>query len=145
MRIRDRIAFAAVACISLLAVQTAAFAKEPIKGAQVTLGKNPGGGAAARTVKTDANGVASFGVQAGGKYDVVVTLPAPPRPGTIKMTTGQEKARSRASATTFTVEIHGTKVGDLQGKVDSLSSQRQKPITFETDGKSEIKVTVSSE
>jgi hypothetical protein len=54
--------------VSLIA--TAAWAGAPLKGVDVKLGKNPGGGAAART--TNAEGKADFGVLPAGSYYIVV-------------------------------------------------------------------------
>ena len=138
MRI-PRIAVAMLAGIGLFA--SAALAREPVKGANVTLGKNPGGGAIERT--TDPNGVATFGVQAAGKYEVVVTPARAPAPVTQKMSSATE--RKAASASKLSVEVQGAKGGSVQAQLSAQSGERQKPISFDTDGKSEIKVTVSSE
>jgi hypothetical protein len=54
--------------VSLVAVT--AWAGAPLKGVDVKLGKNPGGGAAART--TNAEGKADFGVLAAGSYYIIV-------------------------------------------------------------------------
>jgi hypothetical protein len=51
-------------------VATTAWAGAPLKGVDVKLGKNPGGGAAART--TNAEGKVDFGVLAAGSYYVVI-------------------------------------------------------------------------
>jgi hypothetical protein len=54
--------------VSLIA--TAAWAGAPLKGVDVKLGKNPGGGAQART--TNAEGKVNFGVLPAGSYYVIV-------------------------------------------------------------------------
>jgi len=54
--------------VSLIAM--AAWAGAPLKGVDVKLGKNPGGGAAART--TNADGKANFGVLPAGSYYIVI-------------------------------------------------------------------------
>jgi hypothetical protein len=55
-------------------VAQAVYAGAPLKGIDVKLGKNPGGGPASRT--TDANGTANFGVLPKGSYTITFTLPA---------------------------------------------------------------------
>ena len=54
--------------VSLVALS--AWAGAPLKGVDVKLGKNPGGGAAART--TNAEGKVDFGVLPAGSYYVVI-------------------------------------------------------------------------
>ena len=56
---------------ALLLAATAALAGAPLKGIDVKLGKNPGGGAAART--TNASGQADFGVLPAGDYTIEVS------------------------------------------------------------------------
>jgi hypothetical protein len=51
-------------------VAMSAWAGAPLKGVDVKLGKNPGGGAAART--TNAEGKVDFGVLPAGSYYVVI-------------------------------------------------------------------------
>ena len=62
--------------ILCLLVSQAAFAGSPLKGIDVKLGKNPGGGCANRT--TDASGNASFGVWPAGNYTLEFTPPTSP-------------------------------------------------------------------
>jgi Carboxypeptidase regulatory-like domain len=54
-------------------VVVAAHAGAPLKGVDVKLGKNPGGGAAART--TNAEGKIDFGVLPAGSYYLIVSAP----------------------------------------------------------------------
>jgi hypothetical protein len=59
-------------CLAMLVAlaATTAWAGAPLKGVDVKLGKNPGGGAAART--TNADGKVDFGVLPAGSYYVVI-------------------------------------------------------------------------
>jgi hypothetical protein len=61
-------AFAAIASLAL-----AAHAGAPLKGVDVKLGKNPGGGASART--TGADGKIDLGVLPAGSYFITITAP----------------------------------------------------------------------
>jgi len=57
-----------------------AYAGAPLKGVDVKLGKNPGGGAAARTITTDANGKVTFGVLPKGSYAITLRMQAQQQP-----------------------------------------------------------------
>jgi len=59
-----------------LLVSQVAVAGSPLKGIDVKLGKNPGGGCANRT--TDAYGNANFGVWPAGNYTLEFAPPASP-------------------------------------------------------------------
>lgn len=61
----------AVATIGLLFISGVALAGAPLKGVDVKLGRNPGGGMVARTT-TDASGHFDFGVVPAGSYRVTV-------------------------------------------------------------------------
>lgn len=64
-----------VAVAGALSMSTAgALAGAPLKGIDVKLGKNPGGGAVART--TDASGGFNFGVLPKGSYKITLVFPA---------------------------------------------------------------------
>ncbi len=107
---------ALTACLSLVAGQ-AAFAGSPLKGIDVKLGKNPGGGCAART--TDANGVADFGVWPKGDYTISI-----------------------ASAPGATATITGAVGGTLERDVAADARARAAPIGFALDGKAPLKVQI---
>jgi hypothetical protein len=59
--------------IAFLAAAVTAYAGAPLKGVDVKLGKNPGGGMAARA--TNAEGKADFGVLPAGEYAVTISVP----------------------------------------------------------------------
>jgi len=61
----------AVAAVAMALMAGAAMAGAPLKGVDVKLGKNPGGGMAARTT-TDASGHFDFGVVPAGSYRVTI-------------------------------------------------------------------------
>ena len=107
---------ALTACLCLATAQ-AAFAGAPLKGVDVKLGKNPGGGCAART--TDANGVIDFGVWPKGHYTISISS----APG--------------ASAT-----ITGPVGGAIERDVGADASARTAPISFALDGKAPLRVQV---
>ena len=66
--------FVAVAGAALSMGVVATLAGVPLKGVDVKLGKNPGGGAAART--TDQFGGFNFGVLPKGSYKITLVFPA---------------------------------------------------------------------
>jgi hypothetical protein len=57
-----------------------AYAGAPLKGVDVKLGRSPGGGAAARTITTDANGKVTFGVLPKGLYTITLRMQAQQQP-----------------------------------------------------------------
>lgn len=109
-RLLARLAAPVLAAAALVAAPAAAPAQKgpqpvqgaPLKGVDVKLGRNPGGGASARVATTDAQGRFSFGVVAKGSYLLVVRLPVP-APG--------------ARATTPTAEQIGTAQVHVDGAV----------------------------
>lgn len=105
-------------CLCLAAGQ-AAFAGSPLKGADVKLGKSPGGGGSART--TDANGVVDFGVWPKGNYTISI-----------------------ASAPGATATITGAVGGTLERTVSADASARAAPIGFALDGKTPLRVQIVS-
>jgi hypothetical protein len=111
-----------LATAAVLAVASAAWAGAPLKGIDVKLGKNPGGGCAART--TDAGGVADFGVWPAGNYTIDVT----PAPGK---------------------GAHLTITGATGGRIDrdvpaAAATSRRAPILFGLDGKATLRVVVTA-
>jgi hypothetical protein len=120
MRANRLLALAAL--LSLLSVQSA-LAGAPLKGIDVKLGKNPGGGAAARV--TNADGIADFGVLPKGDY----TLSFSPAPGQPKLH----------------VVIAGAATGALERDIDAGAADRAAPIAFSLNGVAPLEVSVTSE
>src|SRR3984885_2400390 len=105
MTVSNRIAskslrVAAAATFILLA--QFAFAGAPLKGIDVKLGKNPGGGCAART--TDTGGKADFGVWPKGNY----TLEFAPADSSLAATPAASRTISPATKprTTASTKLH---------------------------------------
>jgi hypothetical protein len=130
---RTRFVAAAAACLFL--AQTV-FAGAPLKGIDVKLGKNPGGGCAART--TDAGGKADFGVWPKGNYTLefapaVNGAPTPPA-----------KSAPQA-ALKLHVVISGAAAGKMERDVEAgASAERAAPIQFSLDGSQRLVVVVSA-
>lgn len=72
LNLRLRPSLMALAIVA--AAATAALAGAPLKGIDVKLGKNPGGGLASRV--TDAGGQFDFGVVPKGSYRITISVPA---------------------------------------------------------------------
>jgi hypothetical protein len=75
----------------------------PLKGVDVKLGKNPGGGAAART--TDSKGKFDFGVVPAGSYYLVLDLPE---------ATMKEKGPSAVNVKLARVSVEGAVGGPIK-------------------------------
>jgi hypothetical protein len=132
---RTRFLAVATACLSL--AQTV-FAGAPLKGIDVKLGKNPGGGCAART--TDAGGKADFGVWPKGNYTLEFS-PAASNSGAPAPT-----ARTAAQAATkLHVVISGAVAGKIERDVDTgASTERAAPMQFSLDGSQRLVVVLSA-
>ena len=118
-----------------------ALAGAPLKGVDVKLGKNPGGGVAART--TDSEGKAEFGVLPKGSYTLVFAykslLPA----------AQTDKTRTVQPGTAAITGLHIVVTGPARGQIErsmSLGSKaiRFAPVTFQLDGKTPLNIIVSS-
>jgi hypothetical protein len=137
-RLRSRTRFVAVAAACLFLAQTA-FAGAPLKGIDVKLGKNPGGGCAART--TDAGGKADFGVWPKGNYTLEFAPAAANGPA------GQANGRSLVMPALMRarVVISGATGGKIERDVDTGgSTERAAPIQFSLDGTQRLVVVVSA-
>jgi hypothetical protein len=120
----------------ILSLPFAAYAGSPLKGVDVKLGKNPGGGCAART--TDASGKANFGVWPAGNYTVTF---APPAPSLAKL-----KSAAPAVPAKMHLIITGATGGKIERDLDSIdSTARATPISFAVNGKEELIVVVSNQ
>jgi hypothetical protein len=111
----------AVAATAMLA-STAAWAGAPLKGIDVKLGKNPGGGLASRT--TNAEGVADFGALPAGAYTITLQAPKP---------------------MAMHVVVTGASGGRIERDVAAMSaSARQAPIGLSLDGRTSLRVVVTA-
>jgi len=112
---------ALLAAVFALAAVAPAFAGAPLKGIDVKLGKNPGGGLASRT--TDANGDVDFGVLPGGNYTLTVSAPA--------------------GSSGVHVEITGPAKGPIERDVEPRGDGRAAALDLSLDGTRPLKVNVS--
>jgi hypothetical protein len=127
------------------------FAGAPLKGVDVKLGKNPGGGCAART--TDANGQADFGLWPKGDYTLELTSAS--QPASYKdpedMTTRYRPGNNKTAAaapvpTKLHVVILGSTSGRMERDIDvGTSSARMAPVGFSLSGKEDLKVVVTAQ
>ncbi|HKN21689.1 MAG TPA: hypothetical protein VJX73_09745 [Terracidiphilus sp.] len=138
IRFGSRTYFVAAAAACLFLAQ-AAFAGAPLKGIDVKLGKNPGGGCAART--TDAGGKADFGVWPKGNYTLEIAPAAANGPA------GQANDRSLVMPALMRarVVISGATGGKIERNVDTGgSTERAAPIQFSLDGTQRLVVVVTA-
>ena len=135
-RFGSRTRFVAVAAACLFLAQTV-FAGAPLKGIDVKLGKNPGGGCAART--TDAGGKADFGVWPKGNYTLDFASAA---------TNGAAAPTAKTApqaALKLHVVISGAAAGKMERDVETgASAERAAPIQFSLDGTQRLVVVVSA-
>ena len=121
----------------------AAFAGAPLKGIDVKLGKNPGGGCAART--TDGTGKASFGVWPKGNYTLTISTAAVSAP-VVKNNVRTASQRSKSASLTpakMHIEIVGASTGKIERDIDSAAAARMTPVEFSLGGKEELVVVVT--
>jgi hypothetical protein len=137
-RSRSRTRFAAFTAACLFLAQTV-FAGAPLKGIDVKLGKNPGGGCAART--TDAGGKADFGVWPKGNYTLDFAPAAANDP--------PAKAADRSLVMPAVMKAHVVISGATGGKIErdvqaGASNERAAPIQFSLDGSQPLIVVVTA-
>lgn len=133
-------AFTTVAVAAGFVFAHAAFAGAPLKGIDVKLGKNPGGGCAART--TDAGGKADFGVWPKGNYTLEFAPEAAPT-----APAGQPTSRTIPMPALMKVHvvISGAPGGKLERDVSAGEvAGRTAPLEFSLDGKQSLVVQVSA-
>ncbi len=127
-----------------LVLVPAAIAGAPLKGIDVKLGRNPGGGAAARAT-TDSNGDVDFGVLPAGSYTITLVLPAKP-----KSATGKDASPS-ADVKAAVITIEGATGGkrEISWNFEKAApfnpantTAKMGPAAIESDGKIHIKVHV---
>jgi len=143
MNTSNRLVLAAAMCV--LCAQSA-LAGAPLKGIDVKLGKNPGGGCAART--TNGAGTANFGIWPKGNYTlsvVPITKPA----ATVQSTSRVQKSDAQPG-TPVSVKMHLEIMGVAGGKIErdivpAMSSARVEPIQILLNGTEELIVVVSAE
>src|SRR5580692_2104938 len=129
-----------VAAATFILLAQFAFAGAPLKGIDVKLGKNPGGGCAART--TDAGGKADFGVWPKGNYTLEFAPEAAPT-----APAGQTTNRTIPMPALMKVHvvISGAPGGKLERDVNAGEvAGRATPLEFSLDGKQSLVVQVSA-
>lgn len=130
--------FLALSLLVLFTVHSA-FAGAPLKGIDVKLGKSPGGGCANRT--TDANGKADFGVWPKGSYTIEYK---DPEDMTTRYRPGNNKTAKIAASPMHYLVIEGAVGGKIERDFESgEAAQRNAPVTFTSDGKTPLVVTIS--
>jgi hypothetical protein len=126
-------------------VCTERLADAPLKGIDVKLGKNPGGGCAART--TNQAGQANFGVWPKGNYTLDITSSALPGAGGQSASHSQganDKATPPVSKKMHLV-ILGAAGGKIEREIDAAaSSARMSPIQFSLCGAERLVVVVTA-
>jgi hypothetical protein len=123
----------------LLCAQSA-LAGAPLKGIDVKLGKNPGGGCAART--TDNAGKADFGVWPKGNYTLSFTAAA----GTTSGQAANDALRTGAKQPAkLHLVIRGAAGGKIEREIGSgTDAERAAPIEFSLEGKEVLVVVVTA-
>lgn len=114
-----------VVALTFLLAAHSAFAGSPLKGVDVKLGKNPGGGCAAKV--SDSSGAVNFGVWPKGSY-------------TVSFDTANIQS---ARPTSLHVEVLGAAEGTITHVLATSSADRVEPIVFTSDGKTPLVVKVS--
>jgi hypothetical protein len=133
-----------VAAVCLLSIQCA-LAGAPLKGIDVKLGKNPGGGCAART--TNDTGAANFGVWPKGNYTLSVVAASPVNTG-IASLSREQKPETKVvtpAVSKLHVSIKGAAGGKIERDIEAgADAARVAPIQFSLEGKEELVVVVTA-
>ena len=136
----------AIAAVFLFLAQ-AAFAGAPLKGVDVKLGKNPGGGCAARTTGSD--GTVDFGVWPKGNYTLSFFKSQMATEASSGKATGRTVAPPTGPGTETPVKLHLVITGTTEGKLErdhdsALPTGRAVPLEFSLDGKQRLVVVVTA-
>jgi hypothetical protein len=140
---RNALKFLSVtAAMALMLFAQLAFAGAPLKGVDVKLGKNPGGGCAART--TDAGGKADFGVWPKGNYTLDFA-PAAASPAATPATSRTQAPAPKSGPSKLHVVITGASGGKVERDLDAgEATERAAPLEFSLDGKQSLVVVVTA-
>ena len=85
----------------------------PLKGVDVKLGRNPGGGAVARAT-TDGEGKFNLGVVEKGSYTLTLSLPEEPRTTGDSLATAKAQTPSTKDVKSALISIQGAEGGPIQ-------------------------------
>ena len=124
----------AIGVLCLLVSQTAV-AGSPLKGIDVKLGKNPGGGCANRT--TDASGNANFGIWPAGNYTLEFA------PVASSTASSRQSGLLMPAIMKFHIKIAAGNGAAIERDIDTATQARQAPIAFALNGKSPLVVVVT--
>jgi hypothetical protein len=142
LKVNRGLIMAAAFCV--LGLQSA-LAGAPLKGIDVKLGKNPGGGCAART--TNSAGIADFGIWPKGNYTLTFTPPVSPNGGTesANRQNNQFKQMNARASANMHVVIQGATGGKIDRDIDAgADSARVAPLQFSLSGTEKLVVVVTA-
>jgi len=142
MKTSLKLILALVFCV--LCAQSA-LAGAPLKGIDVKLGKNPGGGCAART--TNGAGMADFGLWPKGNYTLSFAQAVSPNGGTesANRQNNQSKQLNARSSLGMHIVIQGAAGGKIERDINAgADSERVAPIQFSLSGTEKLIVLVTS-
>lgn len=132
------------AAFCVLCVQSA-LAGAPLKGIDVKLGKNPGGGCAART--TNDAGQAGFGLWPKGNYTLSFAPGASSKAGAQTANRAQNAAPKHVTPVSLSMHIviQGATGGRIERDIDAgANSARAAPVQFSLSGSEELVVVVTA-
>jgi hypothetical protein len=132
-----------LAALCVLSVQIA-LAGAPLKGIDVKLGKNPGGGCAART--TDDAGKANFGVWPKGNYTLSFAPAVAPKSSGHATERTQNAMTAAPVSTKMHIVIQGATGGKIEREMDASgnAAARVVPVQFSLGGSEELVVVVTA-
>jgi hypothetical protein len=142
MKTSLKLILASAFCV--LCVQSA-LAGAPLKGIDVKLGHNPGGGCAART--TNGAGEADFGLWPKGNYTLSFAPAVSPNGGTesANRQNNQFKQLNARASSGMHIVIQGAAGGKIERDIDAgADSERVAPILFSLSGTEKLIVLVTA-